>query len=109
VLGAVHHIDGSGEDAGVVYSEMQGRENSAESRMFYELQRTMFAGTGYAAETGGRLKDLRELTADTVRSYHKVCRSTGCRPWSDDIPQCMCVRQSCCTAGARSLAPVLAC
>lgn len=25
----VHHINGAGEDAGVVYSEMQARENSA--------------------------------------------------------------------------------
>jgi Zn-dependent M16 (insulinase) family peptidase len=28
----VHHVDGDGEDAGVVYCEMQGRENSADSR-----------------------------------------------------------------------------
>jgi Zn-dependent M16 (insulinase) family peptidase len=25
----VHHINGTGEDAGVVYSEMQARENTA--------------------------------------------------------------------------------
>jgi Zn-dependent M16 (insulinase) family peptidase len=25
----VHHIDGKGEDSGVVYSEMQGRENTS--------------------------------------------------------------------------------
>lgn len=25
----VHHIDGQGEDSGVVYSEMQGRENTS--------------------------------------------------------------------------------
>lgn len=29
----VHHIDGEGEDAGVVYCEMQGRENNADSRL----------------------------------------------------------------------------
>ena len=28
----VHHVTGEGKDAGVVYSEMQGRENSADSR-----------------------------------------------------------------------------
>ena len=27
----VHHVNGDGEDAGVVYCEMQGRENSADS------------------------------------------------------------------------------
>jgi Zn-dependent M16 (insulinase) family peptidase len=25
----VHHIDGKGQDSGVVYSEMQGRQNTA--------------------------------------------------------------------------------
>jgi len=25
----VHHIDGQGQDSGVVYSEMQGRENTS--------------------------------------------------------------------------------
>lgn len=30
----VHHIDGDGEDAGVVYCEMQGRENTADSRSY---------------------------------------------------------------------------
>jgi len=29
----VHHINGEGEDAGVVYSEMQGRENQCWDRM----------------------------------------------------------------------------
>lgn len=28
----VHHVDGEGQDAGVVYCEMQGRENTADSR-----------------------------------------------------------------------------
>lgn len=32
----VHHIDGEGEDAGVVYCEMQGRENSADSRCVFQ-------------------------------------------------------------------------
>lgn len=40
--------------------------------MFSELQKTLFAGTGYASETGGRMSDLRTLTVDTVRNYHKV-------------------------------------
>ena len=30
-LTEVHHVDGAGEDAGVVYCEMQGDENSGES------------------------------------------------------------------------------
>lgn len=29
----VHNVNGKGEDAGVVYSEMQGRENGADDLM----------------------------------------------------------------------------
>lgn len=29
----VHHVSEKGEDAGIVYCEMQGRENSGESRV----------------------------------------------------------------------------
>lgn len=32
----VHHINGQGEDAGVVYSEMQARENTAGDLMALE-------------------------------------------------------------------------
>jgi len=32
----VHHINGAGEDAGVVYSEMQGRENQSGDLMALE-------------------------------------------------------------------------
>ncbi len=35
----VHHVNGEGEDAGVVYCEMQGRENSGESRVELEMLR----------------------------------------------------------------------
>lgn len=28
-LDQVHHVNGKGEDSGVVYSEMQGRENTS--------------------------------------------------------------------------------
>jgi Zn-dependent M16 (insulinase) family peptidase len=35
----VHHINAEGEDAGVVYCEMQGRENSGESRVHLEMLR----------------------------------------------------------------------
>ena len=34
----VHHINGTGDDAGVVYCEMQARENNAESREEHALQ-----------------------------------------------------------------------
>ncbi|KAJ8729556.1 hypothetical protein PYW08_001137 [Mythimna loreyi] len=68
----VHHIDGEGEDAGVVYCEMQGRENTSYSRCDLQLLRAMYPGSGYSAETGGIMKNLRESTDNTkVRDFHK--------------------------------------
>ncbi|KAJ8726234.1 hypothetical protein PYW07_000932 [Mythimna separata] len=68
----VHHIDGEGEDAGVVYCEMQGRENTSYSRCDLQLLRAMYPESGYSAETGGIMKNLRESTDNTkVRDFHK--------------------------------------
>lgn len=60
----MHHIDGSGEDAGIVYCEMQARENSGESRTNLALLRSMYPGhCGYKSETGGMMRNLRESTS----------------------------------------------
>ncbi|CAO3682474.1 unnamed protein product [Umbelopsis vinacea] len=72
----VHHINGKGEDAeslqSVVYSEMQGRQNSSEDRMQLRMQRHMFPeGCGYRSETGGLMKELRDISVDQIRDYHK--------------------------------------
>ncbi|GFS26814.1 mitochondrial presequence protease [Elysia marginata] len=78
----IHHIDGSGDDSGIVYCEMQGRENSAESRTHLALLRAMYPGEcGYKSETGGIIRNLRESTShdkvhninthDKVKRYHK--------------------------------------
>ena len=40
----VHHVNGEGEDAGVVYCEMQARENSGESRCHLAMLRKMYPG-----------------------------------------------------------------
>jgi Zn-dependent M16 (insulinase) family peptidase len=67
----VYHINGKGEDAGVVYSEMQGVENEPSSRMFGELQKTLFPeGSGYRSETGGLMDALRVLDIEKIRKYH---------------------------------------
>lgn len=67
----VHHISGDGEDGGVVYCEMQGRENSGESRVHLEMLRGIYPGSGYCAETGGIMKNLRESTTiEKVKAYH---------------------------------------
>lgn len=70
----VHHVNGEGEDSGVVYCEMQGCENSGETRVHNAMLRSMYPGTcGYKSVTGGLLKNLRESTTnEKVRSYHKA-------------------------------------
>ncbi len=69
----VHHINGDGEDAGVIYCEMQGRENSDADTVVRELERALFPGRcGYKSQTGGILKNLRESTShEKVVAYHK--------------------------------------
>ncbi|KZT72760.1 hypothetical protein DAEQUDRAFT_663389 [Daedalea quercina L-15889] len=67
----VHHIDGKGEDSGVVYSEMQGRENTSQDLMALQLQRLLNPpGSAYRSETGGLMKALRDLTVEQIREYH---------------------------------------
>lgn len=67
----VHHINGKGEDAGVVYSEMQGRQNGSWDLMSLASQRMMYPeGSGYRAETGGLMEALRVLNIDQIRKYH---------------------------------------
>lgn len=68
----VHHVNGSGEDVGVVYCEMQARENTGESRTHLEMLRAMYpGGCGYKSETGGIMENLRSSTSHgKVKNYH---------------------------------------
>ncbi|KAF9967531.1 hypothetical protein BGZ70_009211 [Mortierella alpina] len=68
----VHNINGDGENAGVVYCEMQGRENTAGSIMDLRRQRIMYPeNSGYRYETGGLMSCLRSLKAEKIRQYHR--------------------------------------
>ena len=69
----VHHINGTGDDAGVVYCEMQARENNAESREDHAIQAAVFLNDcGYKWETGGIMENLRtSCSNEKVRAYHK--------------------------------------
>ncbi|KAH7318836.1 Metalloenzyme, LuxS/M16 peptidase-like protein [Rhizoctonia solani] len=58
----VHHVNSNAEDAGVVYSEMQARQNTAED---------LGANNAYRSETGGLMEALRVLKAEQIRDYHK--------------------------------------
>lgn len=67
----MHHINHVGEDAGVVYCEMQGSENSGESRIHLNIQRSMYPGKcGYSSRTGGIMKNLRETTTNKKVHYY---------------------------------------
>lgn len=68
----VHHVDGDGNDAGVVYSEMQARENNADLLMFSRAKRLLYPeGVGFRYDTFGVMDSLRVLTADRIRKYHQ--------------------------------------
>jgi len=68
----VYHINGKGEDAGVVYSEMQGRENGAMDLMALRNQRLLYPPTSaYRSETGGLMEALRVLTVEQIREFHQ--------------------------------------
>ncbi len=71
----VHHVDGEGEDAGVVYCEMQGRETGDDDTVQRHAVRALFPDKrcGYRAQTGGILRNLRESTTHKkVVDYHKA-------------------------------------
>jgi Zn-dependent M16 (insulinase) family peptidase len=66
----VYHVNGEGEDAGVVYSEMQSVENEDENIVERALHRALYpdVSCGYRYETGGIMHNLRTST-----SHKKVC------------------------------------
>lgn len=67
----IYHVDGEGNDAGVVYCEMQAIENEARSIAYLELRRLLYpGGCGYASETGGLMADIRTLTLERIKKYH---------------------------------------
>lgn len=69
----VHHIDPQGEDSGVVYSEMQGRENTPGDLMSLQAQRLLNPPeSAYRSETGGLMEALRKLNVEQIREYHKT-------------------------------------
>ena len=68
----VWHIDGEGNDAGVVYSEMQGVQNDQGELMDLKTKRTVYPeGIGFRYETGGMMEQLRVLTAERIRKFHR--------------------------------------
>ena len=66
----VHHINDEGEDAGVVYCEMQDCENTAENRTRLAFVRNMYPGKcGYKSETGGNLVVKEQVLVSSFRGH----------------------------------------
>lgn len=71
-LTEVYHVDGRGRERGVVFSEMQGIELQSWFISLLNLQRHMYpASLGYLSETGGLMLELRKLTNDQIRHFHR--------------------------------------
>ncbi|GJN92120.1 hypothetical protein Rhopal_005150-T1 [Rhodotorula paludigena] len=67
----VHNINGKGEDSGVVYAEMSGRENGSGDLMALRQQRALYSKeNGLRSETGGLMEALRVLKVEEIRDYH---------------------------------------
>ncbi|KAI4863626.1 Metalloenzyme, LuxS/M16 peptidase-like protein [Hypoxylon rubiginosum] len=72
-LTEVHHINGEGNDAGVVYSEMQGVQYTSSELMDIQARRLLYPeNVGFRYETGGMMEALRVLTPEKIRSFHRA-------------------------------------
>lgn len=69
----VYYIDGNGEEKGVVYSEMQGIQNNPDCIQEFATQKRLYGPeSAYSSETGGLMENLRVLTHDQIRDFHKA-------------------------------------
>ncbi|KAK0728025.1 Metalloenzyme, LuxS/M16 peptidase-like protein [Lasiosphaeria miniovina] len=69
----VHHVDGEGNDAGVVYSEMQALQYSSTELMDLRARRLLYPeNIGFRYETGGMMEALRVLTPERIHAFHKA-------------------------------------
>lgn len=72
-LTEVHHINGEGNDAGVVYSEMQGVQYTSSELIDIRARRLLYPeNVGFRYETGGMMEALRVLTPEKIRSFHRA-------------------------------------
>lgn len=56
----------------VVYSEMQGVQNTQAELMELRARRILYPdGNGFRYETGGMMEHLRVLTAERIREFHR--------------------------------------
>jgi Zn-dependent M16 (insulinase) family peptidase len=68
----VHHIDEHGRDAGVVYAEMESCTHERDHIVRVDAFRQIYPeGNGYRYEKGGLCEDIREITCEKIRQFHK--------------------------------------
>lgn len=67
----VHHVTETGESQGVVYCEMQSRENTPYCKLSRATSGLLWEGTNYVWETGGIMADIRALDNATIQKYHR--------------------------------------
>lgn len=71
-LTEVYHVDGKGKEKGVVFSEMQGIQGQSWFETSNHLQKILYAPElGYSSETGGLMAELRHLTNERIKEFHK--------------------------------------
>uniref|UniRef100_A0A0N4ZDZ2 Peptidase_M16 domain-containing protein n=1 Tax=Parastrongyloides trichosuri TaxID=131310 RepID=A0A0N4ZDZ2_PARTI len=72
-LTEVHHINGDGEDAGVVYSEAQEKEGNMNRIIFKKIKSLLYGeGHSYEVEFGGTMETIREeCSIEKVIEFHK--------------------------------------
>ncbi|MCH2176406.1 MAG: insulinase family protein [Lentisphaeria bacterium] len=57
--------------SGVVYNEMLGATSSPESKLYREIEKNLFKGSNYVAESGGDPEAIPELSYEAFCEFHK--------------------------------------
>lgn len=66
----VYHIRKNGKEAGVVFCEMQGRENTEADLSEHALMETLFEGTPLGLAAAGLCKDISKLHNEDIQRFH---------------------------------------
>lgn len=66
----VYHIRADGKEAGVVFCEMQARENTESDLSDRAIFEALFEGTPLSLESGGLCKDIRTLSNEDIMRFH---------------------------------------
>lgn len=66
----VYHIRADGKEAGVVFCEMQARENTENDLSDRAILEALFEGTSLALESGGLCNYIRTLSSEDITRFH---------------------------------------